>query len=168
MKKNGSSHSLVKTLIISCISLTNTQLAPCFVGAHETKFNGYLQRLNLQSPAISHEKTHNPSKLPSPDFTSIKLNFNFIPLFPLPLGFSHFPIPLFPLGFSHSPSPIPSPSRFLSCPIPYRFPRVPSLFLSPFVHKEANIQDKEAGQRFKGQQGSSFLVLLPLSIIIIY
>jgi hypothetical protein len=69
MEKNGSSHSLVKTLIISCISLTNTQPAPRLAGAHETKFNGYLQRLNLQIPATSHEKTHNPSKLPSPDLS---------------------------------------------------------------------------------------------------
>jgi len=81
MEKNGSSHSLVKTLIISCIFFTNTQPAPRFAGAHETKFNGYLQRLNLQSPATSHEKTHNPSKLPSPDFTSIKSKNLFIIFF---------------------------------------------------------------------------------------
>jgi len=30
------------------------------------------------------------------------------------------------------------------------------------MNKEANIEDIEAGQRFKGQQGSSFPVLLPL------
>jgi len=30
------------------------------------------------------------------------------------------------------------------------------------MHKEANIEGKEAGQRFQGQQGSSFPVLLPL------
>jgi hypothetical protein len=30
------------------------------------------------------------------------------------------------------------------------------------MNKEANIEDIEAGQRFKGQHGSSFPVLLPL------
>jgi len=30
------------------------------------------------------------------------------------------------------------------------------------MNKEANIEYIEAGQRFKGQQGSSFPVLLPL------
>jgi len=84
----------------------------------------------LQSPAISHEKTRNPSKLPSPDFTSIKASFcyNSIPLShspslsvdsPLPFPCSLFPLPLgqFPsrfLSFPHSPV----PSRFFSFPFP--------------------------------------------------
>jgi len=107
----------------------------------------------LQSPAISHEKTCNPSKLPSPDFTSIKASFcyNFIPLshspslsvdsslpFPCSLSLSvDSPCSLFllvdsPLPFPCSLFPLPLgrfPSRFLSFP----HSPVPSRFLSfPF------------------------------------
>ena len=82
----------------------------------------------LQSPAISHEKTRDPSKLPSPDFTSIKasLCYNSIPFShspslsvdsPLPFPCSMFPLPLgrfplFPLPLGRFPS------RFLSFPFP--------------------------------------------------
>jgi len=88
----------------------------------------------LQSPAISHEKTRNPSKLPSPYFTSIKASFcyNSIPLShspslsvdsPLP-----FPCSLFPLPLGRLPSPIPC-SLSLSVDSPLPFPC--SLFLVP-------------------------------------